>query len=270
MVRLNIASCLLVCFLGAAPSGAACAADYPPPSYPELFVDDVQHVITAPSRWQKQEWQNLGWASLAVVGTAIVVDGPLRDEMRRRNNPDNVFMNDIERFGSEYAWGVLGGFYLAGTLADDNKAIAVAQDGLSASFIASGLVTPAIKFATGRSRPNDNGGNDANFTFTPFSGAASFPSGHTTEAFALASVISAHYEDETWVQYSTFGIAGLVGLARSYHGGHYASDIVAGAMIGTLVGHSVVAYNTPQRAGKMVLLPAAGADWVGLRLAGSF
>lgn len=270
MVTPGFAACLLVCAVAIMPGATVYAADATTsPSYPELFVDDVQHVLSAPSRWEKTEWQTLGWASLAVVGTAVLVDDPLRKEMRKQDQ-NNSFMNNIERFGSEYAWGVLGGFYLAGTLADDNKAMAVAQDGLTASFIASGLITPAIKYTAGRSRPNDNGGTDDTFTFKPFSGAASFPSGHTTEAFALASVISAHYDEEVWVKYTTFGIAGLVGLARSYHGGHYASDIVAGAMIGTLVGQSVVARNKSRRAGKTVLLPEAGADFIGLRLAGIF
>lgn len=256
--------------LAAILSGAALAEESSPPSFPELFVDDVQHVLSAPSRWQKQEWKNLGWASLAVVGTAAVFDDHVRTVMRDHNDPDNQFMLQIERFGSEYAWGVLGGFYLAGTLTNDEKSIAVAEDSLTASFIASGLITPAIKYAAGRSRPNDNGGTDGTFTFKPFSGAASFPSGHTTEAFALASVISAHYEEETWVKYLTFGIASMVGLARSYHGAHYASDVVAGAIIGTVVGQSVVTHNRPKRGRKIMILPETSQGIIGLHLAGDF
>jgi hypothetical protein len=273
MLRVGFASVLplVLCIaLAAAPNSPALAAESAAPSYPELFVDDVQHVLSAPARWDKDDWHTLGWASLAVVGTAVVLDDHVRTVMRDHNDGSNQFMLQVERFGSEYAWGVLGGFYLAGSLGNDDKAVAVAQDGLTASFIASGLVTPALKYAAGRSRPNDNGGTDDTFTFKPFSGAASFPSGHTTEAFALASVISAHYEEESWVKYFTFGIAGLVGLARSYHGGHYSSDVVAGAMIGTLVGQSVVAHNKPQRGHKIMLLPETSAGVIGLRLVGDF
>ena len=137
----------------------------------------------------------------------------------------------------------------------------------SLSVIASGIITPAIKPVAGRSRPRDNNGA---YNFKPFSNAnSSFPSGHTTEAFALASVIANHY-DETWVTCTSYSIAGLVGLARIYHQAHFASDVLAGAMIGTLVGKSVVARNDSLRANKLVLLPEVSGGLIGVRLAGNF
>ena len=235
-------------------------------SYPEILIDDVKHVITAPARWENAEWRQAGWASLAVAGTALVIDRPLRDEMRRHSGNDG-FIAQVERFGSQYAAGVVGSFYLAGALTDDKNSLQVAQDGLAASLIASGIVTPAIKLVAGRSRPRDG---EAIYNFKPFSNAnSSFPSGHTTEAFALASVIANHY-DETWVACSSYSIAGLVGLARAYHQAHFASDIVAGAMIGTLIGKSVVSYNSSLRSGKLVLIPDVGRGLIGIRIAGSY
>lgn len=230
-----------------------------------MLVDDVKYVVTAPSRWETREWKNLGWASLAIVGTAAIVDRPIRDAMRRQSGTSS-FMRNVERFGAEYSAGVLGGFYLAGTLGGNDKAMAVAQDGLAASLIASAIVTPAIKFVAGRSRPRDT--PDIGH-FKPFSGAASFPSGHTTEAFAMASVISAHYE-ESWIKCSSYTVAGLVGVARSYHDAHFASDVLAGALIGTLVGQSVVAHNQSQRSGKVTLLPDVTSGALGMRLSGNF
>ena len=230
-----------------------------------MLVDDVKYVVTAPSRWESQEWKNFGWASLAIVGTAAIADRPMRDAMRRQSGTGS-FMRNVEKFGAEYSAGVLGGFYLAGTLGNNDKAMAVAQDGLSASLIASGIITPTLKFVTGRSRPRDT--PDIGH-FKPFSGAASFPSGHATQAFAVASVISAHYE-ENWIKCSSYTVAGLVGAARSYHDAHFASDVLAGALIGTLVGQSVVAHNQSRRSGKMALLPDVTPGLLGIRLAGSF
>jgi hypothetical protein len=236
------------------------------PSYPEILIDDVKHVVTAPARWDEAEWHKAGWASLAVVGTALVIDRPLRDEMRRHSG-DNAALTQIERFGAQYSVGVVGGFYLIGALADNENSRQVAQDALSASLIASGIITPAIKLVAGRSRPRDDVGI---YNFKPFSNAnSSFPSGHTTEAFALASVIANHY-DETWVTCASYSLAGLVGLARTYHHAHFASDVVAGALIGTLVGKSVVKHNTSLRSGKLVLLPELGPSLIGVRIAGSF
>lgn len=235
-------------------------------SYPDIVLDDVKHVVTAPARWDETDWRTAGWASLTVVGTALIVDRPLRDEMRRHSG-DNSFITQVERFGSQYAAGVVGGFYVAGALAGNETSLQVAQDGLAASLIASGIVTPTIKLVAGRSRPR---AGEAIYSFRPFSDAnSSFPSGHTTEAFALAAVIANHY-DETWVACASYSIAGLVGLARSYHQAHFASDIVAGAMIGTLVGKSVVAHNTALRSRKVVLLPELAPGLIGVRIAGSF
>ena len=90
------------------------------PSYPTLFVDDVQYVLSSPARWDEDDWHTLGWASLAVVGTAVVFDDHVRTVMRDHNDGNNQFMLQVERLGSEYAWGVVGGFYLVGTLASDN------------------------------------------------------------------------------------------------------------------------------------------------------
>ncbi len=241
----------------------AAAADL---SYPEIVIDDVKHVVGAPARWDEAEWLQAGWASLAVVGTALVIDRPLRDEMRRHTG-DNTFITQVERFGAQYAAGVVGGFYLAGVLTDDQTSIQVAQDGIAASLIASGIITPAIKLVAGRSRPRADQGI---YYFKPFSSNnSSFPSGHTTEAFALAAVVSDHY-DASWVSYTSYSIAGLVGLARTYHHAHFASDVLAGAMIGTLVGKSVVAHNRTLRSDKLVLVPEIAPGMMGMRLTGSF
>jgi len=239
-----------------------------PNSYPDLLLEDIQQVLTEPARWQTSEWKNLGWATLAVVGTAAFIDAPLRDEMRRQPK-DNKFLLDIERFGAEYSIGVIGGFYLAGTLSGNDKAVTVAQDSLTASIIASGLITPAIKIVSGRSRPYENAGTNNFQSFAASSPNSSFPSGHTTEAFALASVISAHYE-ETWIKATAYTVASLVGIARTYHDAHFASDVLAGALIGNWVGLRVVSYNQSKQGANIVLLPETTQDIIGLRLTGTF
>lgn len=241
-------------------------ADDAAPAYPMLLVDDVKHVITEPLRWDDQDWRMAGWDALAVVGTALIIDRPLSDEMRRHSG-DSKFMLQVERFGSQYAVGVVGAFYVAGILGGNDTSMQVANDSLAASLIASGLITPSLKLVVGRTRPRDNAGV---YNFRPFSNNnSSFPSGHATEAFALASVISDHYE-ETWITWASYSVAGLVGMARIYHEAHFASDVVAGAMIGTLVGRSVVSYNQQRRAGKVAILPDIAPGMLGLRLVGDF
>ena len=263
--RLLCAGILQLCL-----SGTAHADDNPLYSYPEILVDDVKYVLTAPARWEQQEWQNFGLATFGVIGVAAIADRSVRDEMRRHAPNNNGFMLGVERFGAEYSLVVLGGFYLAGATGGNDKATAVAQDGLAASLIASGIITPTIKFITGRARPREDAGTATFHPFsTDYSSNSSFPSGHATQAFALASVIASHY-DETWVKYSSYTIASLVGVARSYHGAHFASDVLAGALIGTLVGESVVAHNKQLRSSRVVLLPDITPESVGMRLTASF
>jgi membrane-associated phospholipid phosphatase len=251
-------------------NGTAHADDALPLSYVDLLIGDVKHVLTAPVRWEQPEWQNFGLAAFSVIGVAAIADRPISDEMRRHAPNNNGFMLGVERFGAEYSLVVLSGFYLTGALGNNDTSSAVAQDGLAASIIASGIITPAIKFITGRARPRENTGIAK---FHPlsmdYSSNSSFPSGHATEAFALASVIANHY-DETWVAYSSYAVAGLVGVARSYHGAHFASDVLAGALIGTLVGKSVVAHNKPMRTGKVVLQPEFAPQLVGVRITANF
>jgi membrane-associated phospholipid phosphatase len=67
----------------------------------------------------------------------------------------------------------------------------------------------------------------------------SFPSGHASDAFSIASVFAEMYDNRA-VGISAYTIASLVGLQRLYADRHWASDVFAGAVLGTIVGKSVV------------------------------
>jgi hypothetical protein len=237
------------------------------PSFLGIIGDDFKYVATAPSRWESNDWQTVGWATLAVAGTSIIADRPVRDYMRQQAR-DNVFLNKVENFGQSYALGVMGGFYLAGVIGDNEKSVNVAQDLVAASLV-SATINQTIKVATNRYRPRDNQ-DIYNFQgYTGLNNNSSFPSGHTTEAFTLASVIASHYE-ETWVSVSVYSIAGLVGVARMYNDAHYASDVTASAIIGTVVGKSIVKHNLTLRTKKMALLPILAPDYAGVQVVGVF
>jgi undecaprenyl-diphosphatase len=61
---------------------------------------------------------------------------------------------------------------------------------------------------------------------------SSFPSGHATSAFAAAGLLSE--EDPLWPMY--YGIAVIVATSRVYVKIHHASDILAGAALGVVLG----------------------------------
>jgi membrane-associated phospholipid phosphatase len=74
----------------------------------------------------------------------------------------------------------------------------------------------------------------------------SFPSGHTSVAFAAATFLSTVYGDvhgptraSKWIWASSLGAASLVGVARVRAGRHFPTDVLVGAAIGAAVGHLI-------------------------------
>src|SRR5690606_1227034 len=148
----------------------------------------------------------------------------------------------------------VGALYAAGLVLDDPHARAVATEAVASGLVAAGLFQPAIAEVVGRSRPRK--GLPAH-SFDPFSGSISFPSGHTTAAFAAASVVAAEYGHPA-VGVAAYGLATAVGVARMYAGAHFLSDVAAAALLGTAVGRSVARFGRERREG-LRLLPVAGA-----------
>jgi membrane-associated phospholipid phosphatase len=234
-------------------------------SYPAMVWDDVKYELSAPARWEKSDWQQVGWESLAVLGTVAILDKPVRDYMVKQDQNSKAWLQ-VEKFGREYAVGTVGVFFVAGLVGDETS-MHVAQDAVAASLISSGIIGVATKTVVGRSRPLQNKGTT---DFAPFTDMnSSFFSGHTTQAFTLAAVISESY-DETWIDVTAYSLASLAAVARTYHDKHFASDVLTGAIVGTLVGKSVVAHNKDLRANNLSVTPALSQGMVGIQVAGKF
>ena len=243
----------------------------PASEYPRLLWTDIKTTATAPARWDRKDWLTFSVESLAVVGTAAAVDRPVRDWTQRNTGASwEKFANRFEPLGAEWSFAVIGAFYLDGRLLDNPRAENTAVDALSASIVAAGIVSPILKIAAGRARPNAGKGV---YSFKPFSGGKSFPSGHTTQAFAIASVVASHYHS-LWVAGTAYTAAGLVGLARIDHNAHFASDVLAGAIIGTTIGRATVRLNEGERlewsGHPVTLAPMITPDTTGLLVSVDF
>ena len=67
------------------------------------------------------------------------------------------------------------------------------------------------------------------------SGYASFPSGHTAQAFAAATIFAEEYGYRyKWVPYLSYSLASTVGILRMAKNKHYLSDVLVGAGLGIL------------------------------------
>jgi len=128
---------------------------------------------------------------------------------------------------------VLGGFevqlgaslatYGFGTWLDKPGVAALGRDLLRVQILTQ-AVTHAIKFSVQRTRPDQSAAN-------------SFPSGHTSSAFAAATVLKDHYG---WkVGGPAYGIAAYIAASRLSENRHYLSDVVFGAAIGLAAGRTI-------------------------------
>ena len=88
-----------------------------------------------------------------------LLDKSFSEFIERNHNPttDKVSTH-LSKFGAEASLVVLAGYYVGGQLWDSPKARSVAQDGIAASIIASGMITPTLKLVFGRARHDQGEG----------------------------------------------------------------------------------------------------------------
>jgi membrane-associated phospholipid phosphatase len=119
------------------------------------------------------------------------------------------------------------GLFAAGRMAPQHRFGAFSYDATQAILVNS-ITTTALKHAVRRTRP------DA-------SDRLSFPSGHTSNAFAVAKVAEAHYGWRVGVP--SYIAASAIGLSRVSRDKHHLSDVMAGAAIGYVTGRTVLRVN---------------------------
>jgi len=97
----------------------------------------------------------------------------------------------------------------------------------AAAFMEAGFVAYALKKIVGRPRPLDEDRAETD----------SFPSGHATFAFTMATIVGHEYRE---LRIPLYAAALAAAFSRVYLGRHYPSDVMAGAVIGTLAGAHIV------------------------------
>ncbi|HEY6555268.1 MAG TPA: phosphatase PAP2 family protein, partial [Vicinamibacteria bacterium] len=117
--------------------------------------------------------------------------------------------------------------FAAGRFAPDGAFRAFSYDATQAVLV-NGVYTEILKKAATRTRPDG-------------SNRLSFPSGHTSSAFALATVAERHYGWKIGVP--SYLAAGAIGFSRIERSKHYLSDVLAGATLGIITGRTVVRTN---------------------------
>ena len=248
-----------------AEQAADAAEAEPEPGYGKRLWVDLKELAARPAHLDRRDWRNLGVAALAIGGT-MALDEEIRDLFQRnRSESGDDAAETLRPLGHRVGPALLlGGLWAAGAIWDSPTLTAIGKDGVEASLFSVVLITPALKKLVGRARPDEELGST---TFDPFSEFQSFPSGEATQAFTIAAVVAAHTENP-WVEGTAWGLAGLIGLERLYLDRHWASDVVAGALIGAGVGSWVAKRQLNRPGGEgataWVVLPMVGRETYGI------
>jgi membrane-associated phospholipid phosphatase len=205
------------------------------------YLTDAKDVAIAPLRWNKNQW--IGFAGFAGFTTLVYTqDGEIQQFFQRNHTgtKDNLNKYFFDPLGTWYLIPIFGSMYIYGLAAKNPKAETAALVSGKAIIIA-GTYSFVFKNIFQRKRPYESDPPDAAWWGGPFNGFNynAFPSGHTTVVFAAATALSTYYNDKLWVGLTSYTLAAMVGISRMYGDAHWASDVVAGAMLGYSIGRLV-------------------------------
>ncbi len=187
--------------------------------------DDTKRVYTNPT--------NLV-ILLTAGGTALALRPEVDDEIEDHYDRHHTLSEGWrEAFGvagnPAFHFALAGGWYLVGQQMQDIRTYEVGKT-LFSALIINGVSTATLKLCACTDGPNGE--------------SFAWPSGHTSSAFTFAAVMHQSYGH--WAGIPLYGLAGMVGLARLDDREHHFSDVVFGAAMGLVIGHTVAGGRRPQ------------------------
>jgi membrane-associated phospholipid phosphatase len=207
----------------------------------------VAATLAAPVPVQAQGIQPADAAFWIVSGATLVgawqLDGPLRrDDPTVRSPTADRLARAGYRLGGRDT--LVPAFIAATTVTHltgwpvESSRVATVVSGVAVA----GVATEVIKAAVGRGRPRDV---DDPHEFRPFTigdnAWLSFPSGHAAAAFSVAAALTEEFELGL-AEPVLWSLAGLVAWSRIYDDAHWASDTLAGALVGIVGARTTVAW----------------------------
>lgn len=240
------------------------AATFPGPTLAQRRDDPLRFL-----RWPVQDAAGLvtgfsgaEWVATAGAGAGLLIlsqyDRALTDQVAGITEGTHVTV--IEEFGNvkvvrPMATVILLGAFMSG----DDRFQDAAFTSLQA-VIYSNLVTNLLKTAVGRSRPYQEQGPSS---FEPFNGGTSFPSGHSTTAFAFLTPWFLYYGGVAGG--ALLIVATATAFSRMATNFHWFSDVVGGSAIGYLTARALVRRHQG-KSGRIDIQPTLGPAGVGLEM----
>ncbi len=219
----------------------ACNAILTGQSYPSRIADDFYSDIKSFGMDYYRTGVYFGQNSeevLLIIGAGAtvtylssLVDEPIRDKLSANEPVWNNTVKFLNELGNVKTMGAISGVvYGIGLLTEEKK---VRETGrlLVESLIWSGSFNMLLRHSFGRYRPYNGRGNGMFSLWRTDNDYQSFPSGHTTVAFSMATVLA--HQFDTWWSYPLFySLAAGTGATRMYLDQHWLSDVVFGAALG--------------------------------------
>lgn len=232
--------------------------NYGPPrkTLAERTLEDAEAYYTAPLHWNGRDWEYFGGA-LAAIAVAHHYDTQVRTHFDQGSKsplgPKETGALSDALPGAALFLGTWGYASLIGSHAGENEAWNMLESG-GLSFVNA----YALKYIIRREGPAD--------TTSPnswFKGGPSFPSEHTTAAFAVGTVLAESGNPEfRWLRRTIgYGVGFGTAYLRMKHNAHWLSDTVAGAALGMATAHFVMnrsAQRDEEEGAEMSLVPVQG------------
>jgi membrane-associated phospholipid phosphatase len=220
-----------------------------------LLLNDFKQQFLSPLDIKKKGWLTGAALVAGTVGISFL-DKPIQNAaLKFRNNHPGVasFSHTITSVGGISEAAVFGTIAIAGYVF--NKPKLRTTTALAAqSYITSLGWSTLFKYLSGRVRPvsfvPDDPLNSSKFHGPFYTNNSSFPSQHSTLAFAAARVYAMEYKNTPIIPIISYTAATLISLSRLTENKHWATDILAGAFLGWACGTQVV--NNYHRYAKLV------------------
>lgn len=237
--------------------------------YLKSYLRDTKDLLISPIKWDTKEWIYFA----GFTGTTVFLisqDKKLYDfiQDKRSNTSDTISKYFLEPWGSGvYSMPTMGIFYLQGCLFKNERSKKVAMLGVK-SYLLSGVMVQLPKYLFNRHRPYHGDTSNPNIWDGPFTGDyyKSFFSGHTTAAFAVATVVASEYQETIYVPIISYSIASLSALSRVNDNKHWVSDVFAGAIYGYAIGKLIYNHNN----WKLNISPYKNRETTGIALSKTF
>lgn len=209
----------------------------------ETFTDALLF-FSAPGRFSLREWGIAGW-TMAGTGMTAVADDELRRLAAGRGGKVADGIADVGNYYGTWvpAAAISSGLYATGLVLDEPGIRRAGRHVLQSALYAA-AITGAIKVLVGRHRPQLEDGPYVLEGPSLKDEYNSFPSGHTTLAFAVSSALAAEIDDP-WATAGLYGLAAVTALSRMHADRHWGSDVVFGAVIGIVSGYGVEHLHDP-------------------------